>query len=210
MTRNETAVWNRFSGIYDVIIKKDMPAYGAIIERVKALLKPESRVFEIATGTGCIALGIAESAQNVEAADISPDMIERAKKKAQRMGISNVRFSVQDVCALPYHANSFDTVIIANTLHIMPQPEKALAEIRRVLTPDGCLVAPTFVYVGKKAAVLSRLMSLTGFRVYHKWSEKSYLQFLVDNGFSMTEGVLLKSSFPIAYVEARKTGGPSV
>ena len=52
MARNETAIWNRFSGIYDTFMKKDMPAYREMIERIKMRLEPESHVLEIATGTG--------------------------------------------------------------------------------------------------------------------------------------------------------------
>ncbi len=205
MTRNETKVWNRFSGIYDIFMKKDIPAYGEMIERIKKRLEPKSRVLEIATGTGILSLGIAGSARSIEAIDLSPDMIARSQNKAQRMGIANVHFSVQDAYALPYDEESYDVVIIANTLHIMPQPEKALAEIKRVLTTEGYLIAPTFVHAGsKKAAVLSRLMTLTGFRAYHRWTQSSFRQFLRENGFVTVEETLLDASFPLAYVVCNK------
>lgn len=42
-------------------------------------------------------------------------------------------FSVQDATSLPYTSGTFDAVVISNALHIMPEPEKALKEIRRVL-----------------------------------------------------------------------------
>ncbi len=82
----------------------------------------------------------------------------------------------------------------------MPEPEKALKEIKRILTPEGVLVAPTFVHAGSvKAAFLSRLMYLGGFRAYHKWTRQSYHCFLEQNGFCLTESSLLESSFPLAY-----------
>ena len=205
MARNETAVWNRFSGIYDVFMKKDMPAYGEMIERIKKRLEPEAHVLEIATGTGIISLGIAGSVNSVEAVDLSPDMIAKAQKKANRMGINNVRFSVQDAYALPYDTGSFDVAIIANTLHVMPQPEKALNEAKRVLTPGGYLIAPTFVHAdSKKAAFLSQLMSLTGFRAYYKWTLSGFCRFLNENTFEIVEEMLLNASFPLAYVVVKK------
>lgn len=208
MAKNEVAVWNRFSGIYDIFMKKDMPAYREMIERIKERLELESYVLEIATGTGIISLGIAGSVNSVAAIDLSPDMIEKAQKKADRMGIKNVRFSVQNACALPYDAGSFNIVIIANTLHVMPRPEKALAEIKEVLVADGYLIAPTFVHAGsKKAAFLSRLMSLTGFRAYHKWTQQSYCQFLNENGFEIVEQALLDASFSLAYTVVKKAQG---
>lgn len=207
MARNEAAVWNKFSGIYDAVNKNNKTTYRQVIKLINRQLNENSRVLEVATGTGEFSLGIAAHVDCVEAVDLSRDMIETAKNKASRMGVSNVRFSVQDAYALPYDTESFDIVIIANTLHIMPQPERALVEIKRVLAKDSIMIAPTFVYAGnKKAALLSKLMTLTGFRAYHKWTEQSYMQFLKDNGFAIIDNTLLKASFPLAYVVAKRVG----
>jgi len=202
--RNEAVVWNRFAGIYDAIMKRDMPAYGIIIQRASALLSPESNVLEVATGTGLLAIGLAASAGRMEAVDISWDMIAKAQAKAREAGLSNLRFSVQDAYALPYAADTFDAVMIANTLHIMPRPEKALAEIKRVLKTDGYLLAPTFIHgASLKAAVVSRLASVTGFRAYHRWTQQSYCDFLEDNGWRVTHTEILPASFPLVYCQCK-------
>lgn len=160
MPRKEKVVWNRFSSIYDRFIKKDEAAYQKVIQRISQVLNPEDHVLEIATGTGIIALGLACRIKCIEAIDFSPDMIVVACKKARRSSITNINFSVADAYDLPYAADSFDAVIIANTLHIMPEPEKALAEIRRILKPEGLLFAPTFIHAeSRKTMLLSRLMS---------------------------------------------------
>ena len=204
MPRKEKAVWNRFSSIYDRFIKKDEAAYQKVIQRIIRGLNPEDHVLEIATGTGIIALGLACRIKCIEAIDFSPAMIAVACKKAQLSGITNINFSVADAYDLPYTVNSFDTVIIANALHIMPEPGKALAEIRRVLKPEGLLFAPTFIHAeSRKAMLLSLFMSLTGFRTYHKWTFESYQAFLKENGFSIVNSSLLKATFPLAYVTAR-------
>jgi len=59
---------------------------------------------------------------------------------------------------------------------------------------------------GTKRAALSKLMFLTGFRAYYKWTEQSYLQFLKDDGFSIVDSALQKASFPLAYVVAKRVG----
>ena len=67
-------------------------------------------------------------------------MIAQAKLKPRGAGL---HFSVQDATSLPYADETFDAVLIANALHIMPRPKKALAEIYRVLKPGGsCLPQP--------------------------------------------------------------------
>ena len=53
-----------------------------------------------------------------------------------------LKFEVADATCLPYENNSFDVVIIANALHVMPEPQKALKEIDRVLKDGGLLIAP--------------------------------------------------------------------
>jgi len=206
MTRKEEIVWNRFSSIYDRFMKKDEAVYQNIIKWVAQALNPEDHVLEIATGTGIIALGLAYHIKCIEAIDFSPDMIAVARKKAQQSSIVGINFSVEDAYDLPYPPNSFDAVIIANTLHIMPKPEKALAEIRGILKPGGLLFAPIFIHAGsKKAALLSYIMSLTGFRAYHKWTLQSFQTFLEENEFSIVDSSLLKASFPLAYIVAKES-----
>ena len=205
MARKEEVVWNRFSGIYDRFMKSDEKAYEEMIDRIKLLLTPDTEVLEVATGTGMIALGLAGQGCNIEAVDFSPKMVVFAQKKARKLGASEVHFTVQNALNLKFPSNCFDIVIIANTLHIMPEPEKALREISRVLKPGGKLIAPTFVHAdSKKAAILSKLMSFTGFRAYHKWTGQSYHTFLKQNGFAVSDSAMLKASFPLAYVAAEK------
>ena len=71
---------------------------------------------------------------------------------------------------LPYAAQSFDVVIVSNALHIVPEPEKALAEIHRVLKNDGVLIAPTFTHANNhvRGRVKAFLMKLAGFHQYNK------------------------------------------
>ena len=205
MSRNEESVWNRFSGFYDKFMKRDMSAYEEMVTKISAVIEPTDSVLEIATGTGLIALKLADQVTHIEAVDFSPKMLEKARNKADELGVENVHFSKQDACCLTYEADSFDIVIIANTLHVMPQPDKALMNIKKVLKSEGKLIAPTFIHANsKKAAILSRLMLLTGFRAYHRWTQQSYHAFLDKNGFAVVDSALLNASFPLEYTVAKK------
>lgn len=140
--RNSQNFWDKNAGRYDRFMRKDAAAY----ERLYELLRPVVRhktVLELATGTGLIAKNIVSSAAHIEATDASPEMIAEAKRDNRS---AKLHFSVQDMFHLPYADESFDVVIVANALHIVPEPEKALSEIRRVLKDDGVLVAPTFTH----------------------------------------------------------------
>lgn len=140
--RNSQSFWDKNAGRYDRFMRKDAAAY----ERLYELLRPVVRhrtVLELAAGTGLIAKNIVNSAAHIEATDASPEMIAEAKRDNRS---AKLHFSVQDMFRLPYADGSFDVIIVANALHIVPEPEKALSEIRRVLKDDGVLVAPTFTH----------------------------------------------------------------
>ena len=71
--------------------------------------------------------------------------------------------------------------------HIVPQPEKALQEIKRVLKDDGVLIAPTFTHAGNSFSgkVRAFFMKLAGFPLHSKWTSEDYLRFLSQNGWTV-------------------------
>lgn len=100
----------------------------------------------------------------------------------------NLTFAVQDATKLPYPSASFDAVLIANALHIMPEPNKAMSEICRVLKPQGVLLAPTFIWnAATRQQVGEWVMARVGFRVFHKWSAKDLENYVKNFGFQVLE-----------------------
>lgn len=196
--------WNRYAKLYDFEIHRfNRSAYSEMYRLMSAALTREMKVLEIATGTGLIAINIADSVQSVEATDFSPKMIEAAMKKNVP---DNVHFSVEDASALSFAAQTFDAVIISNALHIMPDPELVLMNIKRVLKPNGLLIAPTFSHghlnnsTWKLNAFVLRII---GFETYSKWKPKEYVSFISENGFSIINWKVLKAAFPLVYLEAK-------
>ena len=129
-------------------------------------------------------------------------MIRRGQAQDNRS--AKLHFSVQDMFCLPYaDSNSFEVVIVSNALHIVPQPEKALAEIHRVLKGDGVLIAPTFTHAGNSCSgkVKAFFMKLAGFPLHSKWTSEEYLSFLQQNGWTVRKSAVLKASFPLTYAE---------
>ena len=129
---------DRNAGRYDRFMRKDAAAYERLFELLRPVVRRKT-VLELATGTGLIAKNIVSSAAHIEATDASGEMIAQAKRDSRS---AKLHFSLQDMFHLPYADGSFDVVIVANALHIVPEPEKALSEIRRVLKDDGmfCLL----------------------------------------------------------------------
>lgn len=195
--------WNRYAKLYDFEIDRfNRSAYSEMYRLMSAALTKEMRVLEIATGTGLIAINIADSVQSVEATDFSPKMIEAAMKKDAP---DNVHFSVEDASALSFASQTFDAVIISNALHIMPDPELVLMNIKRVLKPNGLLIAPTFSHghLNNSTWKLNTfVLKIIGFETYSKWKPEEYVSFISENGFSIKNWKVLRAAFPLVYLEA--------
>ena len=201
--RNSQNFWDKNAGRYDRFMRKDAAAYEQMYELLRPVVRQKT-VLELATGTGLIAKHIVRYADHIEATDASQEMIEQAK---QGVKSAKLYFSVQDMFHLPYADQSFDVVIVVNALHIVPEPEKALSEIRRVLKDDGVLVAPTFTHADNAffGKVKAFFMKLAGFPLHSKWTSHEYLAFLRENGWTVQKSTVLKASFPLAYAECVKS-----
>ena len=197
--------WDKNAGRYDRFMRKDRAAYEEMYELIRPVVKGKT-VLELATGTGLIAKHIVTAAAHIEATDASGEMIAEAKRDSRS---AKLYFSVQDMFCLPYAGKSFDVVIVSNALHIVPQPEKALAEIHRVLKDDGVLIAPTFTHAENSFSgkVRAFFMKLAGFPLHSKWTSEEYLAFLRQNGWTVRKSAVLKASFPLAYTECVKSEG---
>ena len=195
--------WDRNAGRYDRFMRKDGAAYGEMYALIQPIVRHKT-VLELATGTGLIAKHSVNAAAHIEATDASAEMIAEAKRDNRS---AKLHFSVQDMFRLPYAEESFDVVIVSNALHIVPQPEKALAEIRRVLKDDGVLIAPTFTHAGNSFSgkVRAFFMKRVGFPLHSKWTSEEYLRFLRQNGWAVRKSAVLKASFPLTYAECVKT-----
>jgi len=200
--RDHENFWDRNAARYDRFMRKDRAAYDEMYELIRPIVRHKT-VLELATGTGLIAKHIVNAAAHIEATDASAEMIAEAKRDNHS---TKLHFSVQDMFRLPYAEESFDVVIVSNALHIVPQPEKALAEIHRVLKDDGVLIAPTFTHAENSIFGMIRafFMRLAGFPLRSKWTSAEYLRFLRQNGWTVRKSAVLKASFPLTYAECVK------
>ena len=200
--REHKNFWDRNAGRYDRFMRKDGAAYETMYGLIRPVVKGKT-VLELAAGTGLIAKNIVNAAAHIEATDASVEMIAEAKRNNHS---AKLCFSVQDMFCLPYADESFEVVIVSNALHIVPQPEKALAEIHRVLRDDGVLIAPTFTHAENSFFGNSKafFLKLAGFPLHSRWTSEEYLCFLQQNGWTVRKNAVLKASFPLTYVECVK------
>ena len=201
--QNHKNFWDRNAGLYDRFMQKDRMAYEKMYEQIRPVVRHKT-VLELATGTGLIAKHIVNAAEHIEATDASPEMIAEAKRDNHS---AKLHFSVQDMFCLTYADQSFDVVIVSNALHIVQEPERALAEIKRVLKDDGVLIAPTFTHAENSFSgkVRAFFMKLAGFPLHGRWTSEEYRNFLQQNGWTIRKTTVLKASFPLTYAECVKS-----
>ena len=105
--------------------------------------KPGERILEVGPGIGYHSLPIAEALEpegELQVLDAQPDMLSDLERRAGRAGVANIVATHGDAERLPYDDRSFDAAYLIGVLGEIPDPERALSELRRVLKETGRLI----------------------------------------------------------------------
>ena len=143
------------------------------------ILPDSARILELGCGHGNLWKENASripAGWNVTLSDLSPGMVDAAWRNLIVTGRA-FKFEEINALSIPYEAENFDAVIANHMLYHLPDRPKALAEIKRVLKPAGCLFATTVgeEHLKEMNAWLSRVSE-------DRLSAISHLPFLLENG----------------------------
>jgi demethylmenaquinone methyltransferase / 2-methoxy-6-polyprenyl-1,4-benzoquinol methylase len=131
-------MFDRIAGVYDVM-NSVMTAglHHRWRERAADLARigPGTKALDVATGTGDLAIALAQRGADVIGSDFSEGMLERARVKS-----SAVRWEQANAMALPYDDDTFDAVTVGFGARNFSDLERGLAEMARVVRPGGRLV----------------------------------------------------------------------
>ena len=111
-----------------------------VLDRVG--LRPGDIVLELGSGTGVFTVAAAQRIGpqgRFVAVDIQPEMIKRVEQRVRTAGLANVETHTADAYHLPMPDESVDLAFLISVLEEVPDPLRALAELRRVLKPEGIL-----------------------------------------------------------------------
>jgi ubiquinone/menaquinone biosynthesis C-methylase UbiE len=136
-------------------------------------IDPGMMVLEVGPGNGRYTLEIARRVGDtgkVITVDIEPKMIERVMQRARAEGITNLEAKVANVYDLPFDDGTFDAICMIAVISEIPEPERAMREFYRVLSPSGTLAFSELLFDPDYplAGTLIRQASLAGFRLKNK------------------------------------------
>lgn len=111
----------------------------AVGARFAAALGENSRgrLLDVACGPGVVTAALAPTAERVVAFDATEPMLAKAKARCAKAGLDNVTFELGDAENLPFTDATFDGVVTRAALHHFERPQRAVAEMFRVLRPGG-------------------------------------------------------------------------
>lgn len=191
--------WDRIARVYDVFASiYNGKVHDQLCRLVSDQIRPGDRVLECACGTGMLSRCIAPRCAQLTATDISENMLKKARKKCA--SFPNASFMNVDINALPFDDESFDVAVAANVIHLLDDPEKALAELDRVCVPGGRLIIPTYVNreTTGRTSGFAAVVGKAGADFKRQFTLRSYREFFEDLGYRDEEYTLIIGRVPCA------------
>lgn len=117
----------------------------------------DDTALDVACGPGLVACAFARHCAHVTGIDLTPAMIEQARKRQTDEGLVNVNWQVGNAVPLPWPDNSFSLVITRYSFHHLLDPAAALAEMIRVCRPGGRVLVADVAMPPEKSAAYDHL-----------------------------------------------------
>jgi phosphatidylethanolamine/phosphatidyl-N-methylethanolamine N-methyltransferase len=131
-------VYDKLASVYDLTFGPTLHA-GRVQALQRMVVAPGSRILEVGVGTGINAMLYPRDSE-VIGIDFSASMLEKARDRFERKGITNVRLLQMDAADLKFPDNSFDIVYAPYLISVVPDPVRVAAEMRRVCRPGGQII----------------------------------------------------------------------
>lgn len=107
---------------------------------IEKLLPRDLVLADVGCGTGSLTFELARFARKVVGVDLSPKMLRRARAVAKERDLGNVEFRQGDAVKLPLASRSVDAAFCVMVLHFLPDPQRAIAELCRIVRPGGAVI----------------------------------------------------------------------
>ena len=190
--------WNKISPVYDLFENVyNRKVYKGTGIKVAEFIDKNDSVLECACGTGAITEEIAKKCRQVLATDFAEGMLKRASKKCRKY--ANTSFRQEDITDIKCEDESFDKVVAGNVIHLLPEPEKALNELLRVVRPGGKVIIPTYINMARDSSGFAvKFIEKLGAEFKRQFDIDSYKKFFEDKGFKDVDFYVVDGRMPCA------------
>lgn len=188
-----------------------------------AQIWPGDTVIDLGSGAGndCfIARAITGEKGKVIGIDFTPAMIDKARANAEKLGYNNVEFRQGDIEQMPVTAGVADVIVSNCVLNLVPNKNKVMKEIFRVLKPGGHFSISDVVLVGDLPDALKQTAEMYAGCISGAIQKEAYLAIIRNNGFTditiqkekpiTIPHDILQAYLPEAEIEAFNTSGPGI
>ncbi|WP_103020330.1 arsenite efflux transporter metallochaperone ArsD [Salinibacter altiplanensis] len=161
-----------------------------------AHLQPGERVLDLGSGAGMDAFVARRDVGldgHVHGVDFTEEMVEKARANANELGYENVTFEIGDIEDLPVEDDTFDVILSNCVLNLVPDKERAFAEMARVLRPGGRFSVSDIVHVGTLPDGLREAAEMYVGCVAGAMERSAYLDGIRGAGFTDVEGATDKT-----------------
>lgn len=162
-----------------------------------AKIKKGDYVVDLGSGAGndCF-VARAETGESgkVVGIDFTPEMIEKARNNADKLGFNNVEFRLEDIENIPLMSNVADVVVSNCVMNLVPNKPKAFAEVQRILKPTGHFSISDIVLVGDLPEKIKNAAEMYAGCVASAIQMEDYLKIIENSGF---KNISLQKKKPI-------------
>ena len=184
-------IGDAYDGVEGYVAEADLKL-GCGLPVEHAGLAPGQTVLDLGSGAGLdafIARREVGDTGHVLGVDFTPEMVEKARANAARLGFDNVQFEHGDIEALPFADGSVDVVVSNCVLNLVPDKPRAFAEMHRVLRPGGHFCISDVVSRGALPTAVRASAELYAGCVAGAIEQAAYLALLTGAGFERVEVV---------------------
>ena len=192
MMDRSAAFWDRTAGRYAKRAIADEAAYQKKLDITRRYLGPDMEILEFGCGTGSTAIAHAPWVKRIDAIDISPEMIQIARDRAEAAGVANVSFEAASIDGFDAAGRAFNAVLGLNILHLLADRDEAIARVHRMLKPGGIFVTSTACIgdgarlLGMGLRIITPLASALGLLpLVRVFTTRELVRSLVDAGFDI-------------------------
>lgn len=185
-------LYNLFENIYNGKVNRQVQA------TVASFVDATDRVLECACGAGMLSVPIGSVCKELIATDYSDGMLMQTKKACKNL--PNVQVKRANIMNLNCADAAFDKVVAGNVIHLLDDPEAALAELLRVCKPGGKVIIPTYINIERNGNpdILVRIFKKLGADFKQQYNFASYQAFFKAAGYPDAEHILIDGKMPCA------------